>query len=47
MHSVFHPTQAVPPTSGCRFRRTPARVAATRPQGAGAADMEGGGTNDA
>ena len=37
----------VPPTSGCRFRRTPAHVAATRPQGAGAADTEGGGTNDA
>ncbi len=47
MHNLFVVSLLVPPTSGCRFRRTPARVAATRPQGEGAADMEGGGTADA
>ncbi len=47
MRNLFVASIAVPPTSGCRFRRTPARVAATRPQGEGAADTEGGGTADA
>ena len=47
MHNMVKLTKAVPPTSGCRFRRTPVRVAATHPQGAGAADTEGGGTADA